>query len=67
VPWCEECAHLVDDDELDEDGGCPSCGTTLVEAARPPVPWYFKAMVVATVIYLGWRTYQGVTWLVHHA
>jgi hypothetical protein len=30
------------------------------------VPWYFKAMLVAFVIYLGYRTYQGVTWVLHH-
>ncbi len=31
-----------------------------------PVPWYFKAMIVASVIYLGYRGYQGVTWIVAH-
>jgi uncharacterized paraquat-inducible protein A len=65
VAWCDECDHLVEDDEL-VDGECPTCGTVLVAVARRPVPWYFKAMLVAFVIYLGWRTYQGVAWVVHH-
>jgi hypothetical protein len=26
----------------------------------------FKLMLVAMVIYLGWRTFQGVTWVIHH-
>jgi uncharacterized paraquat-inducible protein A len=66
VPWCEECEALVEDDELTEEGACPVCGTEL-DVERRPVPWYFKAMIVASVIYLGWRSYQGVTWLIHHA
>jgi hypothetical protein len=32
---------------------------------RPP--WHFKVMLGATVIYLGYRSYQGITWLIHHA
>jgi uncharacterized paraquat-inducible protein A len=66
VPWCEDCDDLVEEDDLDEDGACPRCGTVLVDQPRRPVPWYFKAMLVATVVYLGYRTYQGVTWVIHH-
>jgi hypothetical protein len=29
-------------------------------------PWHFKLLVVATVLYLGFRAYQGVVWLVQH-
>jgi len=65
VAWCEECDRLVEDDELTDDGSCPSCGTLLHEARRP-VPWYFKFMGAATVVYLGWRAYQGIEWLFHH-
>ena len=35
--------------------------------APTPVPWHFKVLLVATVIYLGYRSYQGIGWLVHHA
>jgi hypothetical protein len=38
----------------------------LAEPAPRPVPWYFKAMVVAFIIYLGWRGYQGIDWIIHH-
>ena len=58
VPWCEECDSLVEDEELTEDGACPACGTVLAERSAA-VPWYFKFMLVATVIYLGWRAFQG--------
>jgi hypothetical protein len=30
-------------------------------------PWHFKVLAVGTVIYLGYRLYQGIGWLVHHA
>lgn len=66
MPWCEECDRLVEDDELTEDGECPACATQLVDVPRRPVPWYFKMMLVASVVYLGYRAFQGVTWVVHH-
>lgn len=65
VPWCDSCDRLVADGELTDEGACPTCGTTL--ETRRPVPWHFKLMILASVIYLGWRAYQGVAWLVHHA
>ncbi|MHB8218783.1 MAG: hypothetical protein ACYDHU_00450 [Acidimicrobiales bacterium] len=67
MPWCEECDQLVEEEELDEDGACPQCGNVVADQERRPVPWYFKAMLVASVIYLGYRAYQGITWVVHHA
>lgn len=66
MPWCEECDELVEDDDLTEDGECPVCGTPLVEEERRPIPWYFKFMIVATIIYLGYRAFQGITWVGHH-
>ena len=43
---------------------CPDCGTEPLEHRKSP--WYFKFMLVASVIYLGYRAFQGVTWVVHH-
>lgn len=53
------------------DGHCPSCGSVLESAvasedAVPHAPWHFKLLVVALVLYLGFRAYQGVFWLIHH-
>ena len=52
----------------------PHCGTVLeVEDASGeqdgPVkaPWHFKVLVAGTVVYLGYRLYQGIGWLIHHA
>jgi hypothetical protein len=64
VPWCETCDERLDADELTEDGLCPECGETPLEHRK--APWYFKFMLVASVVYLGYRAFQGVTWVVHH-
>ena len=64
--WCEGCEKLIEDDDLYEDGTCPTCGTQVTEPMRRPVPWYFKFMILASVIYLGYRAYQGITWIAHH-
>ena len=66
MPWCEECEQVVEDDLLTEEGACPRCGSQLEERHRRPVPWYFRLMVVGSVVYVGWRAYQGITWLAHH-
>jgi uncharacterized paraquat-inducible protein A len=66
MAWCEECERLVEDDQLDEHGACPRCGTVLAEPEHRHVPWTFKAMLVAFVLYLGYRAYQGITWIAHH-
>jgi uncharacterized paraquat-inducible protein A len=66
MAWCEECERLVEDDQLDEQGACPRCGTVLTEPEHRHVPWTFKAMLVAFVFYLGYRAYQGITWIAHH-
>jgi hypothetical protein len=63
VPWCDECDRLVEEDELTEEGACPDCGDVIT--GRRPIPWGFKFMAGATVIYLGYRLYQLINWIVH--
>ena len=49
---------------------CPSCGDVLgedEEEVHPKAPWHFKVLVVGSVGYLGYRLYQGIGWLIHHA
>ena len=43
---------------------CPRCGYE--QPLHRRAPWGFKLFLVATVIYLGYRAYQGIGWLVHH-
>lgn len=62
--WCDGCEAMVRSSDLDEDGCCPTCGEHLGGPRK--VPLKFKLMIFASVIYLGYRAYQGITWVVHH-
>jgi hypothetical protein len=64
MPWCDDCERFYNPPSLGRDGSCPTCGRVIA----PPVkaPWHFKLLVVAVVLYLGFRAYQGVAWLIHH-
>ena len=68
MPWCQECDRFVTPTSLGDGGACPRCGHALELAAEDdtPVPWHFKLLLVATVLYLGWRAVQGVVWVVAH-
>jgi uncharacterized paraquat-inducible protein A len=57
--WCEHC------DRPEESDVCAVCGEELIEEEREPVPWRWRFFIVISIIYLGWRTYQVVSWLVH--
>jgi len=59
------------------DATCPTCGhevepggarTTSPPDAPPdelpPLPWHFKALAGALALYLGYRAFQGIEWLV---
>lgn len=62
--WCDTCEAMVPIGDLDEDDCCPTCGEPVGGQRR--VPWRFKLMIAASVVYLGYRAFQGVTWVVHH-
>ena len=48
---------------MNDDGTCPTCGRDLSAdteradkaKADEKAPWHFKLLVVALVVYLGWR------------
>ena len=66
MPWCEECAKYWTPTAMNADGTCPSCGRDLEApakqaeeaAAAEKAPWHFKLLVVALVVYLGWRFFE---------
>ena len=70
VPWCEGCSRFLNPNTLRADGTCPTCGRLVAapstDAAAPPAkaPWHFKVLVLVTVVYLGWRLLQLISWLV---
>lgn len=63
MPWCEPCARYHTPSALTTGGACPTCGEDLSEQsdrsraalAEERTPWHFKLLVVALVVYLGWR------------
>ncbi len=71
MPQCQVCGPVPPVDREPEDPGgnhlreeditCPTCGREL----GPPVkaPWHFKLLVVSVVVYLGWRAWQGIEWV----
>ena len=77
MPWCDDCSRFLTPTSMGPGGECPSCGRVVAVAEPegaegaeavegPPVPWHFKLLVLATVLYLGWRLVQGVAWVVGH-
>jgi hypothetical protein len=66
VPWCEDCSKFWNPNSLPPDGTCPTCGRFIADA--PPeakVPWHFWILIVALGIYLSWRAWQGIEWVIH--
>ncbi len=71
MPWCDPCDKYLTPNSLSDEGGCPTCDTKAdvqdMAAAVQPVakaPWHFWVMVVALVLYLGWRLIAGGIWIV---
>ena len=64
MPYCDDCEKYWTPNSMNEDGTCPRCGAGLEAPAtddeagaegREKVPWHFKLMIVALVVYLGYR------------
>jgi hypothetical protein len=45
-------------------GECPGCGRVLAPPRR--APWHFKILLSGVTVYLGYRGYQFLVWLIHH-
>jgi hypothetical protein len=66
MPWCETCSKYWAPTALTVEGTCPTCGRAVAQAdadthaaqADEATPWHFKLLVVAVVVYLGWRFVQ---------
>jgi hypothetical protein len=68
VPWCETCQRHYNPGSVAPDGTCVRCGTFIgddpnQDADQKP-PWHFWVLVVALVLYLGWRLIEFIAWLV---
>jgi hypothetical protein len=57
--WCDHC------ETAEEETTCSLCGADLQPAESTPTPWRWRLFIVASVIYLGYRIYQVISWLAH--
>ncbi len=69
VPWCETCDRFYGPGHVAPDGTCLTCGNVVPDAQKDgdedtKVPWHFWVLVVALVVYLGWRLVQTIIWLI---
>lgn len=71
MPWCDGCDRFYDPRSLAPDGTCMQCGRFIAKAeddadpgrVNDRAPWHFWLLVVAVVVYLGWRLIQGIAWV----
>ena len=69
MPWCQTCSRFLNPNTLHADGSCPECGRQVAEpgqqvAAREKAPWHFKLLLLATIVYLGWRFFDIIEWVI---
>lgn len=73
MPWCEECERFLTPSSLSSTHGCPRCGNLvdlsdkeeIVETEIDPIPWHFKVLLGLAALYLGYRAFQGVEWVIN--
>ncbi|MEO6988719.1 MAG: hypothetical protein ABI239_08725 [Aquihabitans sp.] len=71
MPWCETCDRYYNPKSIAPDGTCVKCGSFIADTSDvdddddSKIPWHFWVLVVALVIYLGWRLIQFVGWLIN--
>jgi PHP family Zn ribbon phosphoesterase len=81
MPWCEACHRFLSPSTVRENGTCPTCGRTVegrgarstvteggdhTDDRRPTLPWHLWLLAAALVVYLGFRAWQGIEWVIQH-
>jgi hypothetical protein len=76
VPWCVHCNKFLTPSTVRPDATCPKCGEIVERGLIPGmtrpadeeqvgVPWHLKLLGIATALYLGFRFWQLIDWLLH--
>ena len=76
VPWCVHCNKFLTPSTVLPDATCPKCGevverglipgmTRPADEERTGIPWHLKMLLVASAVYLGFRFFQLIDWLLH--
>ena len=69
MPWCDTCDKFYNPNSMAPDGTCMKCGTFIASPAdekgtdKQRAPWHFYLLLVALVVYLGYRLFQGIVWV----
>jgi len=64
MPWCDDCSRFFNPPSMGAGGECPVCGRVIAPPAR--TPWHFKLLMAALTLYLGFRAFQGIEWVLAH-
>jgi hypothetical protein len=78
VPWCPTCARYLSPSTVRADGTCPTCGNAVdpgraqiatgekstADDQRVPLPWHLKLLAAAAAVYLAFRAWQGIEWII---
>lgn len=67
MPFCTDCDRFYNPNTLDGTGNCPDghhVQDPEAPKASPKLPWHFKLMLVFLVVYLGYRLFQLLAYLV---
>ena len=79
MPWCATCNRFLSPSTVRENGTCPTCGRTVETGGahatgtpdddkgedRPSLPWHLWLLGAALAVYLGFRAWQGIEWVIH--
>lgn len=69
MPWCDGCERFYNPNSIAPDGTCVKCGRFIADPAEvenqqtTKIPWHLWVLVVALVVYLGWRLVQLIQWI----
>jgi hypothetical protein len=80
VPWCAFCNRFLSPSTVRADGTCPECGRSVDAATahasaapteetqrrRTSLPWHLWLLAIALAIYLGFRAWQGIEWVIQN-
>jgi hypothetical protein len=62
MPWCDDCEKYWAPSAMTPEGTCPTCDadleTTATATEEEKAPWHFKLLVVALIVYLGYRFFE---------
>jgi hypothetical protein len=79
MPWCETCNRFLSPPTVRDDGTCPTCGRAVERAGShatvaadhddsddrtAPLPWHLWLLAAAVAVYLGFRAWQGIEWVI---